>query len=118
MIKLLALQKRRADLSFAEFRRYYEHEHANLFIRSIPAEVAEAIRYYAQNYAAQLDGTEHQPPYDCVTEFGFDDIQGMRLWTSWYLSDAGQQLRTDEERFMDASLRVVIVTEEHRIPHR
>lgn len=118
MIKLLALLKRRADVSPEEFRRYYEQEHAPLFARSIPSEVAEAISYYAQNHAVQLGGGTSEPPFDCVTEFGFDDVAGMRRWTSWYRSDDGKVLRDDEERFMDTSKRVVIVTEEHRLPHR
>jgi uncharacterized protein (TIGR02118 family) len=118
MIKLIALLRRRADVPAEEFLAYYEHEHAPLFARSIPAEVAEAIKHYAQNHAVRLGSGTGEPPFDCVTEFGFDDVEGMRRWTSWYLSDAGKVLRDDEERFMDTSMRVVIVTEEHRLPHR
>ncbi len=89
-----------------------------MFARSIPAEVAHAIVYYAQNHPIQLGAGGSEPPFDCVTEFGFDDVDGMRLWTSWYLGDDGKVLREDEERFMDTGRRVVIVTEEHRLPHR
>jgi len=116
VIKLVALLKRRSDLSLEEFLAYYQQRHAPLFARSIPREVADAIKYYAQNHAVQLGASD--PPFDCVTEFGFDDVDGMRRWTSWYLSDDGKVLRDDEERFMDTSKRVVIVTREHRLPHR
>jgi len=118
VIKLVALIKRRSDLSLEEFLTYYEREHAPLFARSIPADVANAITYYAQNHAVQLGTGASDPPFDCVTEFGFDDVDGMRRWTSWYLGDEGKVLRDDEERFMDTSKRVVIVTREHRLPHR
>lgn len=118
MIKLVALLKRRSDLSLDEFRSYYEHQHAPLFARSIPTEVAEAITYYAQNHAVQLGGGGSEPPFDCVTEFGFNNVEGMRRWTSWYLSAEGKVLRDDEERFMDTSKRIVIVTDERRLPHR
>lgn len=119
MIKLIALLKRRPDLSAEEFFRRYEGEHARLFARSIPANVAEAIKYYSQNHAVQLGGASgSEPPFDCVTEFGFDDVNAMRRWTSWYLGDEGKVLRDDEELFMDTSRRMVIVTEEHRLSHR
>lgn len=119
VIKLIALLRRHPDVSSEQFLRHYEGEHARLFAQSIPPDVAEAIKYYVQNHAVHLGpGTAGDPPFDCVTEFGFDDLDGMRRWTSWYLSDDGKVLRDDEERFMDTSRRVVIVTEEHRLAHR
>jgi hypothetical protein len=116
LIKIVALLKRRPGLTLEEFLRYYEHEHAPLFARSIPSEVAEAIVHYVQNHAVRLGSGE--PAWDCVTEIGFDDLDGMRLWSAWYLGDEGKVLRDDEERFMDTAARVVIVTEEHDLPHR
>ena len=49
--------------------------------------------------------------YDCVTEIGFADRAGVRVWSDWYLGPEGAVLRDDEERFMDVARRVVIVTE-------
>ena len=46
-----------------------------------------------------------------VTEIGFADLEGVRVWSDWYRGPAGQVLRDDEERFMDVARRVVIVTE-------
>ena len=111
MIKLVALIKRRSDVTPEAFRDHYEHRHALLFQASIPPLVASAITSYAQNHALDLGGSSG-PAYDCVTEFGFDDLAGLRLWSDWYLGDEGKVLRDDEERFMDTSQRVVIVTEE------
>jgi uncharacterized protein (TIGR02118 family) len=115
MIKIVALLKRRPDLTLEEFSQYYEHQHAPLAARSIPPEVARAITRYVQNHAIQLGRSETDPPYDCVTEIGFEDAAGMELWTSWYLGDGGQVLRHDEENFMDTGRRVVIVTDERDI---
>ena len=42
MIKIVALIKRRPDLTLEEFCEYYEYRHAPLFHRSIPADVAAA----------------------------------------------------------------------------
>ena len=43
MIKIVALIKRRPDVTLEQFCEYYEHHHAPLFHRSIPPEVADAI---------------------------------------------------------------------------
>ena len=111
MIKLVALLKRRDDLSPEQFRQYYEGEHAPLFRRSIPPEVSDAIIHYVQNHAVVLGSAGRRAAYDCVTEIGFHDLAGLRVWSDWYLGDAGRVLRDDEERFMDTARRVVIVTE-------
>jgi EthD domain len=112
MIKIVALIKRRADVSHEEFSDYYEHRHAPLFHRTIPPEVAGAITHYVQNHALQLGSGATEPAYDCVTEIGFADLAGLRVWSDWYLGEGGKVLRDDEERFMDPRRRVVIVTDE------
>jgi EthD domain len=114
VIKIVALLKRRPDVTLEDFCAYYEQHHAQLFARSIPSDVADAIIHYVQNHAVRLGRGDTDPPYDCVTEIGFDDLAGMGRWTSWYLGDDGKVLRDDEERFMDTSKRVVIVTDERR----
>jgi uncharacterized protein (TIGR02118 family) len=118
VIKLVAMLKRRSDLSLEEFLAYYTQNHVPLFARTIPPEVAGAIRHYVQNRAIRLPGSKTDPAYDCITEFGFDDLDGMRVWTNWYLGPEGKVLRDDEENFMDLDQRVVVVTEEHHQPHR
>jgi uncharacterized protein (TIGR02118 family) len=115
MIKIVALLKRRPDVTLEEFCRYYEFQHAPLAARTIPPEVKGAIRRYVQNHALRLGRSQTDPPYDCVTEIGFDDVAGMGLWNTWYLGEGGKVLRDDEENFMDPRQRVVVVTEEKDI---
>lgn len=112
MIKIVALLKRRTDLTLAEFAEYYEQRHAPLFAEVIPPEVEHAITHYAQNHAVALGGRE--PVWDCVTEIGFRDLAGMRVWSDWYSGPQGAVLREDEEKFMDTSARIVVVTDERR----
>ena len=111
MIKIVALIKRRPDLTLDEFREYYAQRHAPLFRRVIPPDVSDAITHYVQNHAVPLGTAGTDAPYDCVTEIGFDDVDGMRRWSRWYLGDDGKVLRHDEAHFMDPHQRVVIVTE-------
>ncbi|WP_238430976.1 EthD domain-containing protein [Frankia nepalensis] len=103
--------KRRPGLTRDEFREYYEHRHAPLFHRAIPAEVADAIVHYAQNHAVTLGRGTTETAYDCVTEIGFGDRAGLAIWNRWYLGDEGRVLRDDEENFMDKGKRLVLVTE-------
>lgn len=110
MIKIIALLKRKAGLSLQQFSDYYQNTHAPLFARTIPPSVDRAITHYTQNHAVMLGTGRTEAAYDCVTEIGFDDLAGLRLWSDWYAGPDGAVLREDEERFMDTSKRVVIVT--------
>lgn len=111
MIKIVAMLKRRPGLTLAEFSEYYEEKHAPLFARTIPPAVDEAITHYVQNHAVTLGVGRTEPTYDCVTEIGFADLAGMRLWSDWYNGPDGAVLREDEERFMDTRRRVILVTD-------
>ena len=117
MIKVVATLKRKPGLTLEEISRYYFERHAPLSRRVIPREVAAGITRYVQNHAIRLGRGEFEPPYDCVTEIGFDDLAGLQRWRVWYESPAGRILRDDEENVMDVSARVVVVTEA-RIPSR
>lgn len=110
MIKIVALLRRRSGLTLEDFAEYYEQRHAPLFARTVPDVVRRAITHYAQNHAVALGGRE--PAWDCVTEIGFRDLAGMRVWSDWYTGPQGAVLRDDEENFMDTAARVVVVTEE------
>jgi uncharacterized protein (TIGR02118 family) len=118
VVKIVALIRRRADLSPEEFRTYYEQRHAPLFARVIPPSVDRAITHYVQNHAVILGAGSAAPAWDCVTEIGFDDLAAMRVWSDWYLSDEGAVLRDDELNFMDIDRRVVLVTEERHPVNR
>ena len=114
MIKIVALIKRRDDLTLEGFRTYYEQRHAALFATILPPDVDAAIVHYVQNHAIRLGDNTSDPPYDCITEIGFDDLDGMQRWSRWYLGEGGKPLRDDEENFMDPRQRIVIVTDERR----
>lgn len=112
MIKIIAMIKRKPDLSFEEFSSYYFDRHAALCWSLVPPAVADRIVHYVQNHARALGGGGSNAPYDCVTEIGFDDLEGLEMWNEWYLGPDGDTLRADEENFMDTARRVVVVTDE------
>lgn len=115
MIKVVAAFKRREGLSMEEFSRYYFEHHAALFREVTPPEVLAGIPHYVQNHAVTLGAGD--PPYDCVTEIGFDDLDALRRWNEWYFGPDGQVLHDDEDHFMDKASRVIVVTEQREARH-
>lgn len=86
-MKYLSLIRRRADLTAAEFRDYYEQRHAPLALQFFPP------RLYQRNYPANCV----QAGYDCFSEFDYaDDFDVTRV----FLSEAGPALARDESHFM------------------
>jgi hypothetical protein len=111
VIKVVATIKRREGMSLEDFARYYFEDHLALCHATVPPDVAAVIRRNVQNHARPLGGSAGEPPYDCVTEIEFDDLEGLQTWTSWYLGPEGKPLRDDEDAFMDKRRRVVVVTD-------
>lgn len=115
MIKVVAAFRRRQGMPMDEFSRYYLEHHAALFREVTPPEVLAGIPHYVQNHAVTLGAGD--PPYDCVTEIGFEDLDALRRWNEWYFGPGGQVLHDDEDNFMDKSSRVIVVTEQHEARH-
>ena len=113
MIKVVAAFKRNPERTMEEFSAYYFEHHPALFRRETPPEVMSGIPHYVQNHAVSLGAGD--PPYDCITEIGFTDLDALKAWNAWYFGEGGKVLRDDEDHFMDKRSRVIVVTEE-RVP--
>lgn len=89
-MKAVSLISRRADLSRAEFRRYYESSHCWLAMQHFP------FRRYVRNHV--LD--DPQLDFDCISEFelseGLSDIDLMASRSRHLILD-------DERQFMEQS---------------
>ncbi|MDH4565174.1 EthD family reductase [Pseudomonas sp. BN414] len=106
MVKLILLVKRKQSLSFEEFRSYYESNHAPLAASTLPY-----LRNYCRNYLQAFPGQD-EPVYDCVTEFWFDDAEGLSETLKFAHSSEGQFLAVDEDKFMDrSSMKTYIIDE-------
>lgn len=87
MIKMLAMIRRRDDLSFEDFRRIWCDEHPD-YVRALPG-----IRRYVQDLALQ----GRRPwPCDGVAELWFDDKEAFKAAMS---SSAGEAAREHELQF-------------------
>ena len=111
MITIHALLVRRADLTRAQFRAYYDERHRALFERVTPPEVRAGITRYVQHHACERTSAADESPWDCITEMGFGDAAALRAWGLWYDSPAGAVLREDERNFMDNDQRRIVLTE-------
>ena len=88
MSKNIALLPRRAGLSRAQFRDYYETRHAPLAIGYFP------FTRYVRNHLLDADDIG----FDTVSEFWSDDLAGLAALMQ---TEVGELMRADEERFMD-----------------
>ena len=105
MIKNLGLIPRRADLSRAAFRDYYESRHAPLALEHL-----RTFRRYVRNHV--VAASPNDPPFDALSEFWYDSAEDLEVVVTLLTSPAGAVLRDDEARFMDrAGIRIVRVEE-------
>jgi len=106
MIKTIAFIKRKSTITREEFARHYEEVHAPLATKIFPT-----IKKYARNHIVRaLDGEE--PDFDCISEFWFDDEEGIKAVFETWSSDAGKPIRDDEETFLDRTKTVSFLVDE------
>lgn len=96
MLKTLGFIPRRSDFPRAAFREYYETQHAPLALQHI-----RVFAKYVRNHIVR--GVPHEPGFDCLSEFWFDEPGAAASIGEWLASPAGQVLREDEAKFMDRS---------------
>ena len=109
MVKLIAMLKRKSGITMEEFSQYWHEKHGPLALTIMPG-----VKKYIQNHTVRLTGGG-EPRFDGVAEICFDDLESWHKWTDWYLGDEGKALRDDEEKFMDRSKIVALITDERVI---
>ncbi len=106
MIKVMALIKRKPGLSREEFSKHYEEVHAPLALKHLTT-----IKRYVRNYIVALPGVD-EPEFDCITEFWYDDMEGVQATLDFLNSEAGQVIHDDEETFQDRGKTVALLVDE------
>jgi uncharacterized protein (TIGR02118 family) len=102
MVKQIFTIKRKKGMSFEDFKKHYMEVHAPLVKKSFPE-----IRKYIVNLVLQRG---KETPFDAVTEICWDDIDTIvRVAKSDTFKNV---IMADEEKFIDRSSVVVILTEE------
>lgn len=110
--KILLFMKRRADLSVAEFRDYYENHHVPL-CRKYASGVTRYLRRYLTPQPHPETGSGEDLGYDVITELWFED-EAIFKGTVKYLSSTvmPDEIIADEQQLFDrSSFRIATVTE-------
>jgi uncharacterized protein (TIGR02118 family) len=108
MVKLLCFLKRKAGMSLEDFNRHWRETHGAL-IAGLPKLARHIVRYEQHR---RLPGHAHlgTPGYDGVAVQWFDSIDGFMAFVSE--ADYAEHVFPDEERFLDRSGLVWMITEE------
>jgi SnoaL-like domain/EthD domain len=111
MMKVIALLKKKAGLSRAEFIAYYETRHAPL-IRSLLPDIADYRRNYVDREGA-IESSVAAIDFDSVTEIYFADRAACeRFWERSADPEVARAIAEDEENVFDrAATRLFIVDE-------
>lgn len=107
MIKLTFCLRRRPDLSWEEFSRYWRDVHAPLV--AARADVLGIRRYVqvrtldqpALHAAYQARNGGAPEPFDGIAELWFDSMEAMQRARTPEATQAGRELLADERNFID-----------------
>ena len=113
--KVIALMKKRADLSRDRFMDYYERRHAPLILSLFPSIIA-----YRRNFA-DFSGAFASPAapfdFDVLTEIEFADRAGYDDMLARYgRPEVGGSIAADEANFLDRSFTRMFLVEERASP--
>lgn len=113
MFKTIALLKRKAGLSRAEFIDYYENHHAKLVL-----ELQPQLRDYRRNFidldGAYLPAAAPALDFDVITEMWYDDRAAYEAAMAvWDDPELAQRRIRDEANFIDLEHIRFFIVDEH-----
>jgi len=106
MVKLFVMAKRKKGITLEECLQHWRDFHAPLIAENLPG-----IKRYVQNHAVKLP-VAGEPPFDGMAELWLDDLDAWHRIADFYMSDRGEIIREDEEKFLDLSTHTSFVCEE------
>jgi hypothetical protein len=111
VLKILSYLVKREGTTVEEFIDYYENHHVPLILSLAPPPSIYK-RHYLQR-GDQVNVGEAAIDFDVVTEQAFPDRTAFESWIAAVTAgDAGEQVATDEARFLDRSrTRACVVTD-------
>ncbi|MCB2080660.1 MAG: EthD domain-containing protein [Novosphingobium sp.] len=114
--KVVALLRKRADLSREHFIDYYERNQAPLILSHFP-QIASYSRNFADFAGAFVMPTAAPFDFDCVTEIGFADQAAYDAFLARYaVPEVEEAIRLDEENFLDRGGTRMFLVEERQSP--
>ena len=113
MPKVVLLMKRKAGLSLAEFKDYYERNHVPLSKRLLGDYMLDYRRNYRSGgIATEVTDAPGDSDFDVITEIWYADQAAMEaMWARAREPEIAAQIDADGARFMDPEMRFHIVDE-------
>ena len=108
-MKVFSMFKKRSDLTYDEFSRYWKEVHGPTVARLTPG-----LRRYVQNHPVNVPGVESD--IDGIAELWFDDLEALRNYWAWRHSD-GKPVFEDGKNFQGPPI-VTFFAEEHVIKEK
>lgn len=100
MLKILSYLVKRDGMPTEEFIDYYENHHVPLILSLAPPPEVYKRHYLRRGGAVDIGEID----FDVVTEQGFADQEDFERWIQAVgTGAAGEQVATDEARFLDRS---------------
>jgi hypothetical protein len=117
MYKVVALIKRKPDLSRAEFIDYYETNHAPLARKCFPQ-----IVHYRRNFIdfdnAIIAPGVSAPDFDSITQIGYRDHEAYdEMLSTHFMDGVRETIETDERNFLDQTMTRMLKVEQHGAHH-
>jgi len=102
MTKLVAVIRRRPDMTREECHRYWREVHAEI------AKGMPGVRRYVINLATRGAAAGEEPPFDGVAELWFDDVAASE---AAFASEAGRKTIEDLVNFTDNRPQIAVADE-------
>ncbi|MGD2131297.1 MAG: EthD domain-containing protein [Maricaulaceae bacterium] len=108
MLKAVVLIKKRPDLAYDEFARYWTEVHAPI-VTQLPG-----MRRFVQN-VVDMNAQQQPAPFDGMAESWWDDLSSVRAIRD---GEAYARMIADEENLIDRSATRTMLVREYEHPIR
>ena len=106
MVKLVAIVKRKPDMTVDAFQEYWRTRHAGI-VAKLPG-----LRKYVQSHTLPSGYRKGTPAWDGIAELWFDDTDALRANRG---SAEQRAVDADEARFLDPGTMKLLFTDDHVI---
>ena len=113
MPKVMLLMKRKPGFSLAEFKDYYERNHAPLAKRLLGRFMLDYRRSYRSGgIATEVTDAPEGDDFDVITEIWYADQASMdAMWEHARKPEIAAEIDADGAKFMDPEMRFYVVEE-------
>jgi hypothetical protein len=115
MYKIVAMLKRKPELTHEQFKDYYETTHAKIGVPYLKPHCVKYIRRYLQAAASPMKpGPVKDAEYDCISELWFADEAAYKAFEASVADpEIVALLVADEQKFLDRANSRRFLVDEH-----